>query len=123
MEYSDLTKKLIEYLDGTKDFILENAPSFFHEVVIYGRAVYSLASISIFLIVVCCPIIVWKCLKKIKFSRVHEMLEDGSTKYLVICLAIVPILIASVINLPWLTDLCLMSWFAPKLFLFKYLLK
>lgn len=33
----DITKKITEYIEGSKDFLLDNAPEFLKEIVFYGR--------------------------------------------------------------------------------------
>ena len=114
---SEVTKKIIEYIDGTKDFLLENAPSFIQEVVAYGRAKSILILGLCPLVFILSLLICWNSSKNIKVDR-YDMAE-GSTKYLISCIASGILAFIVFIIFCSAAEPSLMSWFAPKLYILK----
>lgn len=122
MEWADLAAKLVEYIDSTKDFVLEQAPAFFREIVFYGRAYYTSClalSLVIFAAGTTCA---WRCGKRVKEDRQYASLEEGSTKYLIATLALGALSFVGFLGVFGCFSRFFMSWCAPKLFIIKYLL-
>lgn len=120
---NEITKKILEYIDGTKDFLLENAPSFFQEVVAYGRfmSFFYLCACPVLLII--CLSFVWYHMKNIKNdnTRPYKDLNDGCMKHVIFTI------IFCVFSLVFFCTACsgfemsILAWSAPKLFILKYL--
>lgn len=113
----EITSKIIEYVDGTKDFLLENAPSFIQEVVSYGRAKSILILGLCPLVFVLSLLICWNSSKNVKIDR-YDMAE-GSTKYFISCIASGMLAVIVFIIFCSCAEPSLMCWFAPKLYILR----
>jgi len=115
-----VAKKMLEYIDGSKDFLLETAPDFFREVAAYG--VWYNGIVVVLKIVIC--VVCWKCVKKLtdNAKKAIDENEDHIATGLVFA-----IIAFGVIGLCAFADIFssvkefTMALFAPKLYIFSQL--
>ncbi len=68
---NEITKKIIEYIDGTKDFLLETAPSFIQEIILYS------ITKQLIILSLCIGISIFIC---ILFSSAHKWCKEENKK-------------------------------------------
>lgn len=116
MDKVDWTSKLIEYIDGTKDFLLEKAPHFLQEIVTYGRVMGTIYCF-LFLIFFFGTVMLMKKLN----SLCEEEPDAGETYAVLGIICLIFIIISTLVFLfSYLPDL-IKAWFAPKLFIYSFL--
>lgn len=114
----DWKQKVLEYIDQTKDFFIEQAPAFVQEIIAYGRA------LSILYLFVC-PIIM--CLSSLliyystreRIFNDYGCVKDGRGRGALGAIVGSIIFLTSSIAFMKNVDQALMTWFAPKLYIIK----
>ena len=115
---TDWKEKIIEYIEGTKDFLLENAPEFFREIVIYGRARSLLLLILCPLVFLSSIIMMYHCFKIRAFDSVSDVIPGKGAYVAFRVISIVICFISLISFLQGIGD-ALMCWYAPKLYIIK----
>ena len=115
---TDWKEKIIEYIEGTKDFLLENAPSFFQEIVAYGRAK------SLFCLVILPLIFIGGIVSSVRAFRIRSFGEygdviPGTGGYIVLRIVGLGLAFFSFVMFAVLIDDAILCWFAPKLYILR----
>jgi len=115
-----VSKKMFEYLDGSKDFLLETAPDFFREVAAYGVWYNGTVIVLKLIIILLCWKFILKCGDEGKKSIDKD--DDAMASF-----CAVGIIFLGVIGLCVFGDIFssvkqfTMALFAPKLYIFSQL--
>jgi hypothetical protein len=113
----ELLKQLVDVVEKTKDFTLEQAPDVVRQIVTYGRAM------NTFCIAVSIVSVALGCWTVGKFKNREEAeYGDPSSGQIIWGIASVALFFTAVMTFSINIQMFFMSWFTPKLFVIKYLL-
>lgn len=116
----EIIKKLIQYIDGTKDFLLEQSPEIFKQLVLYGR-IKSLMLMLMFPIFIVVSIFIYRKINK-STDGSNSWAYDNENEC--IFLGIIGVILFMVLGIFFVCGLdhFVSSWFAPKIYILKYLM-
>lgn len=110
--------RILQYIEETKDFLLENAPSFFSEIAAYGRAKSILVLILLPIFFISGIVISYKASKEPVFGKYADIIP-GKSGFLVLRISGWAVSLISFIVFMTCVDDSLMCWFAPKLYIIR----
>ena len=112
----EITDKLIEYIDSTKDWVLETAPEIFQQIVTYGFWKSLILSALFFSIGLACVFLIRFCYKAPKDQ--WNMMQD---RY--VALSLISGVIALIFFVGFLCNIetFIKATVAPKLYIIDYL--
>lgn len=120
----EILKKLLEYMENTKDFVLENAPCFFQEIATYGFIKNSTLSIVGLFLLIFCVYAFWKNFKSIEFEEVrnsyNQLKVDSYKNVAMIVLSSIGIIVG-VLGFIICFEPAIKAFFAPKVYILDYL--
>jgi len=122
----EIIDKVIQYIDVTKDFILENAPSFFQEIVQYGRFMSLILGLLFPILTVLFTSLLWHHLKNIKRSSERSSvrygdLEVGCAKHVVFSIIYGIVAFIFFINFLANFQMSILAWTSPKIYILKFI--
>ncbi len=112
--------KIVQYMEKSADFMLENAPSFFQEIVAYGRAkaLLFLVGTPVFLVAASC-ITYYSFRAKLHPKCWADVCGPGESHYIAGRIVGPLFMLISFIVFMCNIEAALMVWFAPKLYILK----
>lgn len=110
----EIAKKLMEYMDGTKDFLLEQAPEVMREIVVLGRA-YCITGAGV---CVAMALMIFLICRKVIKSDIDWYERDGLA---MITMTVNIVLVMGLITSFALSMYYLKAWIAPRVYILSYL--